>query len=132
VILWPEEPESELGGGHAWMSQRITAYNQIGLLVKPNLTSLARKALTLADEAVRSELAFGLTMPSLSSELASSLSGLFQRSARRAANQVGRPVGLSASDRDGPWATTRSGTWRARPSDPQTVSRAVATWAFAF
>ncbi len=27
VILWPEEPESELGGGHAWRSQRITAYN---------------------------------------------------------------------------------------------------------
>ncbi len=65
--------------GGARGSRRTT---QIGLLVKPNLTSLARKALTLADEAVRSELAFGLTMPSLRSELASSLSGLFQRSAR--------------------------------------------------
>ena len=30
----------------------------------PSLTSLAQKALTLADEAARSELAVGLTMPS--------------------------------------------------------------------
>jgi len=37
------------------------------------------------------------------------------RSAPRAATQVGRPVGLSATDRGGPWPTTRSGTWRARP-----------------
>jgi hypothetical protein len=36
--------------------------------VKPNPTSLARKAQSLADEAARSELAFGLTMTSLSSE----------------------------------------------------------------
>lgn len=26
VILWPEEPESEPGGGHAWRSQRITVH----------------------------------------------------------------------------------------------------------
>jgi hypothetical protein len=44
--------------------------------VKPNLTSLAQKALTLTDKAARSELALPSTMPSLSSELTSSLSGL--------------------------------------------------------
>jgi len=34
--------------------------------------------------------------------LASSLSGMFQRSAPPAGTRVGRPVRLSASDRDGP------------------------------
>jgi len=46
----------------------------------------------------------------------SSLSGKFQRSASPAATQVGRSAGPSASNRDGPRATVRSGTRRARHS----------------
>jgi hypothetical protein len=44
----------------------------------------------------------------------SSLSGMFQRPAPPAAIQVGGPVGLSASDREFPALTGRSGTQRAR------------------
>src|SRR5258707_15876090 len=91
--------------GGARRSRRTT---QIGLLVKPNLTSLARKALTLADEAVRSELAFGLTMPSLRGELASSLSGVFQRSARVPQTRSAGLLGFPRGTRTGP----------GRPPDP--------------
>lgn len=77
--------------------------------MKPNPASLVRKALKLADEAARSELTFGLTMPSLSSELPLPFQG-------------SSPIGctcidpglkvcrLSASDRESLWLTLGSGT----------------------
>jgi len=43
---------------------------------------------------------------------------MFQRLALPAGTQIGGPVGPSAGDRDSPWLTTCSGTWRARMQLP--------------